>query len=84
MPTIYSVFPVYEVGTTAGQECPYGRDRANIMYPPSTAIKLVRSEDFSPHKTPSDFRRHYKLYKGYFTRPYIMTETISDSDAITF
>ena len=59
--------------------CPYGGDRANIMYPQSTAIKLVRSEDFSPHKTPSDFRHHYKLYKGYFTRHYIMTESIQDT-----
>jgi predicted metallopeptidase len=84
VPTIYSVFPVYEVGTTAGQEFPYGGDRANIMYPDSTAIKLVRSEDFSLHKTLSNFRRHYKLYNGYFTRHYIMTETISDSDALTF
>ena len=84
MPTIYSVFPVYEVGTTAGQECPYGGDRANIMYPHSTAIKLVRSEDFSPDKTLSDGRRQYKLYNGYFTRHYIMTEIISDSDAIAF
>ncbi len=79
MPTIYSVFPVYEVGTTAGQECPYGGDRANIMYPHSTAIKWVRSEDFSPHKTPSDFRRHYKLYNSYLTRHYIMTESIQDT-----
>ncbi len=64
--------------------CPYAGDRANIMYPQSTAIKLVRSKDFSPHKTPSDFRRHYKIYNGYFTRHYIMTDTISDSDALTF
>ena len=59
--------------------CPYGGDIANIMYPQSTAIKLVRSEDSSPHKTPSDFRRHYKLYNGYFTRHYIMTESIHDT-----
>ena len=54
-------------------------DRANIMYPHSTAIKLVRSEEFIPHKTPSKFRRHYKLYNGYFTRHYIMTESIQDT-----
>ena len=59
--------------------CPYGGDRANIIYPQSTAIKLVCSEDFSPHKTPSDFRRHYKLDNGYFTRHYIMTESIQDT-----
>ncbi len=59
--------------------CPYGGDRANIMYPQLTAIKLVRSEDFSPHKNLSDFPRHYKLYNDYFTRHYIMTESIQDT-----
>ena len=49
------------------------------MYPQSTAIKLVRSEDFSSHKTPWNFLRHYKLYNGYFTRHYIMTESIQDT-----
>ena len=49
------------------------------MYPQLTAIKLVRCEDFSPHKTLSDFPGHYKLYNGYFTRHYIMTESIQDT-----
>ena len=34
----------------------------------TTRIKLVYSEDGSPHKTRSDFRPHYKSYNGYFTR----------------
>ncbi|AFZ07958.1 hypothetical protein Osc7112_3594 [Oscillatoria nigro-viridis PCC 7112] len=59
-------------------------ETANIIYPQSTAIKLVDSEEFNPHNNSSYFRSHYKSYKGYNTRFYIITETISyDSDALT-
>jgi hypothetical protein len=59
-------------------------ETANIISPPSTAIKLVGSEDYNPPKTRSCFRRHYKLYNGYNTQFYIINETISyDSDALT-